>query len=443
MRRVQTLICSIAWLCMLTACGGGGGGSSIALGSGGSTATTTTATTTSTTGASTTTTVASTTTTTAAAILAPNVQAIVVDSGPDPQNNPVINEVFTSVKICAPAAPTTCQTIDHVLVDTGSSGLRIVSSVLNSAMTTALSAQTSSSANTLAECLPYVNGYGWGPIRSVNFQIASESVSAMPIQIIGDANFSTLVPSACSGIGPAITTVDEFGANGVIGVGLFQQDCGTYCSSNADNAYYYSCTPSSCNASIASVTQQVPNPVTQFATDNNGVIISLPAVAAQGATSVSGTMTFGVGTQSNNAIGSAAVFQMDPVYGQFTTFYNGVSLTASFIDSGSNALYFPNTLNLPLCLNGGFYCPNSPLGLSATMVGINSVSGTIDFTVGNINSSVTTLTKYSAFAPLGAPNTVMSSLSFDWGLPFFFGRNVFVVTENQTINSVSGPFVAY
>lgn len=448
MRGTHSLISIAACVCALAACGGGGGAASPATTatSPGTSTSGTPASGTPTSGSTTpvTTTPGSTTPgSTTSPTSQPNVQAIIVDSGPDPINNPSINEAFTSVTICAPANPTNCQTIDHVLVDTGSSGLRLLSSVLNTSMSAALSSQTASGGATLAECVPFVSGYAWGPVRSVNFQIAGESVKAMPIQIIGDANFSTLVPAACSGIGSAINSVNTFGANGVLGVGLFQQDCGAYCTSNADNAYYYSCTSTSCGATTVGLAQQVPNPVSQFATDNNGVIISLPAVAAAGAASASGTITFGVGTQSNNTIGNAALFQMDPVYGEFTTVYNGVSLPASFIDSGSNALYFPNSLNTPTCRNGGFYCPGSPLSLSATMTGKNGVSATINFTVGNINSSVTTANNYSVYVPLGAPDTVISSQTFDWGLPFFFGRNVFVVTENQTVNNVSGPLVAY
>ena len=54
-----------------------------------------------------------------------NVQAVVVDSGPTLNGQPIgaNDELFTTVTICVPGT-TTCQSIDHVLVDTGSSGLR-------------------------------------------------------------------------------------------------------------------------------------------------------------------------------------------------------------------------------------------------------------------------------------------------------------------------------
>src|SRR5689334_2831436 len=62
-----------------------------------------------------------------------NVQAIVVDSGPTPvatSSTPAINTAYTTVTICAPGSTSNCQTIDHIQVDTGSSGLRILQEVL-------------------------------------------------------------------------------------------------------------------------------------------------------------------------------------------------------------------------------------------------------------------------------------------------------------------------
>jgi len=71
-----------------------------------------------------------------------NVQAIVVNAGPA---NTYFNGAFTSVTVCAPST-STCQTIDGVLVDTGSSGLR----VLSSALTVTLPQQTDGSGGSIA-----------------------------------------------------------------------------------------------------------------------------------------------------------------------------------------------------------------------------------------------------------------------------------------------------
>lgn len=368
-----------------------------------------------------------------------NVAPISVDSGADPANVASLDEPYVSVTICSPSNPGLCQTIDHILVDTGSNGLRIISTVLNPSMAAALSAQ--STGNTLNECTTFIDGYTWGPIRTVTLKIAGETASNLNMQVIGDPDFAPLVPGSCSGSGKAENSVVTFGSNGVIGVGLFQQDCGSYCSDNPV-ATYFMCSASTCNDSATPLAQQVTNPISLFAHDNNGVIISLPAVAQGGAANASGTMTFGVNTQSDNTVGSASVFQMNNL-GNFTTVFNGTSLPNSFIDSGSNGLYFPNLTNIATC-SDGFYCPSSPLTLSATMQASDaSNSQLIQFVIGDVDTALgsTQTQNYAVYVPLGAPNG--DQTSFDWGLPFFFGRNVFVVIEGKTVNGKVGPLVAF
>ncbi|MGA7321505.1 MAG: DUF3443 family protein, partial [Candidatus Sulfotelmatobacter sp.] len=87
-----------------------------------------------------------------------NVAPISVNGGPS-GNYP--DAGFTSVTVCVPGT-TTCQTIDGVLVDTGSSGLRI----LSSALTLSLPQQNASDGNPVVECLPFVSGYTWGPVQT-------------------------------------------------------------------------------------------------------------------------------------------------------------------------------------------------------------------------------------------------------------------------------------
>src|SRR5579862_8134769 len=76
---------------------------------------------------------------------ASNVQAISVNTGPDLN---YVDGAFTSVTVCVPGSATNCQTITGILVDTGSSGLRI----LSSALSISLPQQTGSGGNPIAEC---------------------------------------------------------------------------------------------------------------------------------------------------------------------------------------------------------------------------------------------------------------------------------------------------
>ena len=61
-----------------------------------------------------------------------NTASVIVDAGP---SNGSVNTLFTSVTICMPGSTTSCQTIDHIQVDTGSYGLRILAPALTSALT--------------------------------------------------------------------------------------------------------------------------------------------------------------------------------------------------------------------------------------------------------------------------------------------------------------------
>jgi Protein of unknown function (DUF3443) len=71
--------------------------------------------------------------------------------------------------------------------------------------------------------------------------------------------------------------------------------------------------------------------------------------------------------------------------GDFTNQYNGSSLPASFIDSGSSALFFDNP-SIAQCsdLGSHFYCPATPLASrSAILVGANGTDAVVGLTIGN------------------------------------------------------------
>ena len=348
-----------------------------------------------------------------------NVAPISVNAGPA---GDYANGGFVSVTVCVPGT-SNCQTVNDVLVDTGSSGLRI----LSSAFSLALPPQESSG-NPVFECFPFESGYTWGPVQTADIEIANEKASSAPVQIIGT---NIAVPQGCTDFGlPSSNTLDTLGANGIIGVGLFVQDCGGYCEQVQTAAgnpnIYYQCASSACQPIGESLSLQVPNPVTLFATDNNGVIIELPNVSG-GEPSLSGSLVFGIGTESNNALGGATVYTADSS-GSFTTTYSGSAYSGSFIDSGSNGLFFPSTITE--CASNsdasGFYCPSATENLSASNQGVNGSTGTVNFSIAN---AVTLFDSNDyVFNNLGGP----ASGYFDWGLPFFYGQNVFTGIQSAT-----------
>jgi hypothetical protein len=382
-----------------------------------------------------------------------NVQAITVDSGPAiiaNSTNPAVNTAYTTVIVCAPGSTTNCQTIDHIQVDTGSSGLRIIASVL----TITLPLQTDANNNVIAECTHFVDGSSWGPLRQADVKIGGETASKQEVQVIGDAAYPT-IPAACSGTGTiAENTVTAFGANGILGVGPFIQDCGAACEQQGHAVYFTCPTTTTCADTGMPLTLQVANPVASFATDNNGVIIQLPSVGSTGSAAVAGSLIFGIGTQSNNGLGSATVLMLGG-NGELTTNYKQTSLQASFIDSGSNAYYFPDTITT--CASNtrapNFFCPATTLALSASMVSpINGTSLTVNFSVANADSLFAGNSVIAAANDLAAPTTSVNNTgsssttlsdSFDWGLPFYFGRSVFTAIETRNTSGGMGPYFAF
>jgi hypothetical protein len=371
-----------------------------------------------------------------------NVVSVVVDSGPA---NNTVNTLYTTVTVCVPGSTTNCQTIDHIQVDTESVGLRIMASVL----TLALPGQAATGGNSLAECAVFADGFSWGPVALADVQISGEAASSVPIQVLGDSGF-TAVPSDCSGQGTEEDTVTAFGANGILGIGFFAQDCGPACASVAEPTSYYSCTTTSCQATMVPLDDQVQSPVSLFAADNNGTIIQLPSVPSQGALTLTGSLIFGIDTQSNNASGSETVLTVagsagsgQILPGNLTVVYGGQSLIQSFIDSGSNGIYFEDT-NIAQCTESDladFYCPASALNLTAMLQGINAVSASVDFSVDSAETLGTNNPTFVVLPTLAGTNPL--SDSFDFGLAFYYGRRVATAMESQTTSVGMGPYVAF
>ncbi|MDO9198613.1 MAG: DUF3443 domain-containing protein [Rhodoferax sp.] len=369
-----------------------------------------------------------------------NQLSVRVDAGPGGSGYNV-NRLYTTVSICLPGSTTQCQTIDHVLVDTGSTGLRLLSSAMAPALN--LSRATGPTGLPLLNCAQFVDmSFAWGPVATADIVLAGKTAASVPIQIIADPAFNSLA-AECSSGGTAITTAATLGANGIVGMGLFKEDCGASCTTNpAYGNFYRTCTNTACTATVpttVSIAKQVKNPVSLFATDNNGVLIDLPAVATGTAPSLSGSLIFGMGTQANNQLVPSAVLTTSSS-GYINTLLAGQTMNNSFIDTGSNGLFF-DLNSIPICSGAstGFYCPVSRINLSATLVGTNSVAVPVAFDVDN---AFTLFSTGHAVLPTLAGD-IGYAQTFDWGLPFFYGRRVFIGIEGQPSSLGTGPLYAF
>ena len=416
----STLLCAALLALLVSACGGGGGG-------GGSGSSSSSGTTSLSAGPTV------TNTSPSPQVVAANAVRVTVDAGV----SNVPNMPFVSITICAPGT-SQCQTIDHILVDTGSWGVRVFASQLPASM--ALPQQKDASGHLVAECMQFFDGYTWGSVKLADLQIAGEKAASLPIQVI-DPNYAS-VPSDCASVGASRNTPGTLQANGILGIGVFKHDCGANCVQQAVAGTYYGCSGTTCTSIPLAEALQVANPIPYFATDNNGSMLSLPTVSG-GAQSVSGQLVFGIGTQTNNALGSAQVIGVSPSNGTFTTVQNGTTYSSSILDSGSTGLFFQTSV-MPACAspNSAYYCPASTESLSAMIQGVNGTTSAVSFSVGNATTISQTYSGDSALPLLAGPAFVTSSI-FDWGLPFFYGRNVYAAVEQQTTPGGTGPYVAY
>jgi hypothetical protein len=363
-----------------------------------------------------------------------NVQLVRVTPGPAGNDG---NMLLTDVTICVPNS-SNCQTITDVQVDTGSTGLRI----LASSLTLALPRLSDDAGNPLGNCAVYAdNSYTWGPVAQADVQMADLKAPAVPIQIVGATDFAGVPEDCRSSKDTAADTPDTLGANGILGIGVFAQDCGAACASASRSVppIYFSCPGPGCSATLVPLTRQLQNPVWRFPRDNNGSLITLPSVPRPGLATLSGSLIFGIGTQTNNDLGPAQVLRTNDV-GDITTSF-GESTYDAYVDSGSNGLYFLDspTTGIPTCRkpDDSFYCPHSAATLTATNHGFGGTTTSITFEVDNATQLFSTTA--SAFPGLAGP----SANTFDWGLPFFYGRTVFTAIENQSTAGGLGPYVAY
>src|SRR5271165_2175764 len=373
-----------------------------------------------------------------------NNATIAVDGGPTVNGASIgyPNGAYTTVTVCVPNT-TTCATVDHVLVDTGSAGFRVLSSALGSV---APPGQTASDGNPMAECYIAPTGYAWGPVALAQVQVAGEIASSIPVQVIAPSGFSA-VPASCTAqtTGGALNTVSALKAKGILGIGVFLQDCGIVCApGGGPQSTYYSCPLAGCAPILVATAQQVTNPVSLFPNDNNGSEIALPPVVAGGAPTSQGTLTFGIGTQPNNGLNGATAYGVNASgtnAGTFASTYNNVVYPGA-VSSGANANYFLTSAitGFPPCTTPGYYCPSSQQTVSVTNAGTNGTSGTVTLTVDNGDNLLSS--GNFAFSSLAGPGGTRTS-GFVFGIPFFYGRTVFTALSGASTPGGTGPYFAY
>lgn len=391
----------------------------------------------------------------------PNVSAVTVNIGPVPGETR-INGAFTDITLCNPGSnggSPTCETIGGILIDSGSYGLRILQSQIPSLK---LPTMVDPDGNTLENCAELLDGsYLWGPVSKADLYLGGDSTSGritptatnLLIQVISGPPASN-IPTGCSNNATDRNTPQLLGANGILGVGPEPTDCTlagkNYCDGSIEMSppnLYYACPSAGCLTTdspvIVNQLQQVTNPVFKVCPYCNGLSLDLPPLTSNAA-SLTGRMIFGIGRLLSNPLGSATVYTLD-ANDHFTSSLDGQKFGSSFIDSGTSAFLFPGHLST-CSANSQYYCPSSPSSFSAVNKGATQGEGTINFTVDNADSLFSEFPNDAAFSNLAGPEGTLPSCSvgslacgsdaqntFVWGLPFFYGRSVFIALDEQSV----------
>ena len=181
----------VAWMGVLAACGGGGGSSS------------------------------SNEVPTVSAPQAEGLNVQAVRVGPGPVGAPrVANVLYTQVRVCAPNDASNCQIIDHVLVDTGSTGLRLLKSAVTPTLRAALPG------NSLYSCVQFLDGsYMWGPVVKADVSMGGDQLrhltaGGLPIQLVINSAELPAPAGGCAGSSEdqaerSNDDVSKLGANGI------------------------------------------------------------------------------------------------------------------------------------------------------------------------------------------------------------------------------------
>jgi hypothetical protein len=346
-----------------------------------------------------------------------------------------INALMGSINICQPNTQN-CYTVNNVLFDTGSEGVRILASALPANFLNPI-ATTNGNED---ECAAFADGVTFGDVALAQVQLGGLTSSSIPIQIIGQSSYS--IPTSCSNMGTSMQTASTLGANGIVGIGPFQEDCGSGCALKSNNNYYYSCqSGTGCSSIAMPTTQQVTNPIIAMPTYNNGTVISLPNISISGVNSVNGYIYMGIGSATNNTY-TVNVIPLNSV-GQMNVNYKGTIYPNSFVDSGSSVYgLIDSTMNTCSVSGNNFFCPGGLVNIPIVASDTNNVQ--------NISSQITvndaTTLLYSGnivFNDLATPLVGTLSNGVDLGLSFFFGKNIITGINGKTSNFGVGPYVGW
>lgn len=354
------------------------------------------------------------------------------------EQNPAISSVtlnlpYVTVTVCNKSS--TCLSIDHVIVDTGSYGLRVLASFPG--LSGLGLAPVTYGGLRVGECSQFIDGFMWGGVYSATVKLAGEVATSIPIQLISDPNLPNIPSTSCTSTGgPNNGTLSGIEGNGLLGVGLLAQDPSPYYTCTTGSGSF--CTPAPTPPTFP-ITSEVTNPVAAFGTDNNGVILQMPAVGIHGQSSATGVLTFGIDNNADNQLsGSSIIPTSSNTY--FSASITGQTGTypTSFFDSGSN-FYFISPLSGISTNSSGNYNPSTYTSLTGTATSLTTPSSTAPLSFGLFDITADLNANNLAFNDNGSTTT---SGTADFGMPYYYGHSIGFVLSGQTVSEGAGPLYA-
>ena len=346
-----------------------------------------------------------------------------------------LNIPCVTVTICSPTDSKSCQTVDNILIDSGSVGLRVFNTALGS-LASDLPYETSNDED-IGDCVGYGDySANWGPVVTAAISLGGQTTTQnVPMQII-NASFVDKGTACLTSLGGGYklaTSPSQSGYNGILGVAPLVHDTVTN---------YFTCTSSQCTESMSLESSLlVSNPIAYLSESyESGITFQFPAIGANGASNVTGYAIFGVGSNNENTFESGVNIYPISINGNcrlficMQTLLSGTSTHYGFLDTGSNFLYFDD-IQIPKD-SSSFYTPSSTITLSPNNL---SISGVIATNLNIANADNLLSNNNSAFDNIGAN---LSSY-LDYGLPFFYGKTVYICFDGMTCNGTPGPYWAF
>jgi len=340
------------------------------------------------------------------------------------------NRMVVSITVCEPGTDR-CATIDDVMVDTGSTGLRLEASAVPAWLR--LPPLLGPGSRPLAECLRFVHDAAWGPLVRADVRLGGLTARQLHVQVIDDADGAQPATCARSDVRPT--------SNGTLGIGQHLFDCPGACRQSAEAPGTFVKDGLTWVPLVGNIDQayRLPNSISLLPVHDNGIVIDLPSPTGGGSEIVAGTLTIGVGTAGNNQLETSGIVRLDAA-GRFTTVFDGKTFPASSIDSGTETYVFDDAL-LPRCQGLAWaYCVTPARHFNAEMLGQDGTRTTVGLEIGDYQAR---RNGHAGASDDVAEAAESQSNAFVWGAPFFLGRRVFLVMEGKSVpgaSGVAGPF---